>query len=99
MSTIRRLLQEKERGLITREQIENYLIYHCPLLRTTPMDVHHSLTPQQLKEYPFMVRFSTDTAIFTAIGTTPWECYRELAEMLYDSIGVHEYITELYYLS
>jgi|ERR1044072_1499776 hypothetical protein len=99
MNTIRRKLLDKEKGLITLEQIEDYLIYHCPLLRTTPMDTHYSLTNQQLKEHPFMVRFSTDTAIFTAIGTSPWECYRELAEMLYDSIGVHEYITELYYLS
>jgi hypothetical protein len=90
--------------LLTRKQVEDYLIYHCPLLRSTPADTDYWFTDQQMRDHPFMVEFELKHSTsfirtFVSVQSSPWRAYNKLAEMVWRDINALPYITNLYYNS
>lgn len=85
--------------LLTRKQVEDYLIYHCPLLRSTPADTLYVLSYSQLEWNPFMVKFQTDVTVFTVIHENPWRAYQDLSWDIHQDRSARSYITNLYYNS
>jgi hypothetical protein len=82
--------------LLTRKQVEDYLIYHCPLLQSTPADVCYMYDTHK---YPFLVQFKTSDHDFSSVQKTPWQAYSVLADMVWRDIRALPYITNLYYNS
>lgn len=89
----------KKPQLITLRQLEDWLIYHCPL-QPTQREVA-KLFNAKISDYPFTVTFGHSKLgiNFQASDATPWKAYRELAKMLYKDPTALPVMTDLYYQS
>lgn len=83
----------KKQQLITLRQLEDWLIYHCPLQRAAHWNMKNS---------PFKVEVQTDhPGVVGCIcyHETPWEAYAGLARIVYGHEPTLEYVTRMYYQS
>lgn len=76
--------------LLTRSQIEHWLIYHIPL---------KELNTSAGYWFPFRVTYQSKKHFAGSIHETPWQAYREVAQFLYMEPSAREELTNLYYNS
>lgn len=95
----------KKQQLITLRQLEDWLIYHCPLQKST-RDIHYEAKAHGMKDctasrMPFMVKLDCIGLFleFTAVHGTPWQTYRELAKLIWKDTRGCRYVTDLYHKS
>lgn len=89
----------KKQRLITLQQIEDWVIYHCPLQPT--QQIVAQLFKLKASDYPFTVTLGLDgfDVNFQTSDATPWKAYRALAEMIYDNPTARTVLTREYYRS